>query len=125
MRDRNRLHTPRDLIASSRKSRDLRDRTGRVGDERPERAILVSVLLPDTKADLRDPLGELTALAQSAGTEVMDTLIQKRTSLAPACALGKGKLAELAERVQANEVDVVIFANELSPRQILGVLACR
>jgi GTP-binding protein HflX len=78
-------------------------------------------LLPDTKADLRDPLGELTALAQSAGTEVVDTLIQKRASLTPACALGKGKLAELAERVQTNEVDVVIFDNELSPRQILGL----
>ena len=121
MRDRNHLHTPRDLIASSRESRELREPVGDVSEERPERAVLVSVLLPDTKADLRDPLGELKALAESARTDVVDAMIQKRMSLSSAYALGKGKVAELAERVQANDADVVIFDNELSPRQIRGL----
>ncbi len=85
---------------------------------RPERAVVVGVLLPDTKADLRDPLGELTALAESAGVEVVDQMIQKRTQLSAACALGKGKLAELAERADAHEAEVIIFDNDLSPRQI-------
>jgi GTP-binding protein HflX len=83
--------------------------------------VLVSVLLPHTKADLHDPLGELTALAASAGVEVVDGMIQKRTALSSAWALGKGKLAELVERVDANEADVVIFDNDLSPRQIRGL----
>jgi len=83
--------------------------------------VVVVVLLPDTKADLSDPLGELTALAESAGVEVVDRLIQKRTSLTPSCALGKGKLAELVERADAHEADVVIFDNDLSPRQIRGL----
>jgi len=86
--------------------------------DRPERAVVVSVLLPDTRADLRDPLGELTALAKSAGVEVVDQLIQKRTHLSAGSALGKGKLAELVERAGAHEADVIIFDNDLSPRQI-------
>ena len=87
-------------------------------DGRLERAILVGVLLPTTKADLSDPLGELAALAESSGVEVVDSMIQKRMTLSTTHALGKGKLAELVERVQAGEADVVIFDNELSPRQI-------
>ncbi len=87
----------------------------------PERAILVSVILPNTTADLRNPLGELAALAETAGVEVVDSMVQKRTSLSANFALGKGKLHELAERVQPDAADVVIFDNELSPRQIRGL----
>jgi GTP-binding protein HflX len=47
--------------------------------------------------------------------------MQKRTSLGTAHALGKGKLAELVERVGAGEADVVIFDNDLTPRQIRGL----
>ncbi len=89
--------------------------------ERPERAVLVAVLTPDTKADLTRPLEELASLAESAGTEVVDTMVQKRTRLSPACAIGKGKLQELIERVQENDADVVIFDNDLAPRQIRGL----
>ncbi len=93
-----------------------------VGDrERPERAVVVSVLVPDTKADLRDPLAELTALAESAGVEVVDQMVQKRTHLSPSTALGKGKLADLVERAEANEADVIIFDNDLTPRQIRSI----
>jgi len=63
-------------------------------------------------------LGELTALAESAGVEVVDSMLQKRTALSTTHALGKGKLAELVERVQANDADAVIFDNDLLPRQI-------
>jgi GTP-binding protein HflX len=63
-------------------------------------------------------LGELVALAETAGVEVVDAMMQKRTALSTTRALGKGKLAELAERVEANEADVVIFDNDLTPRQI-------
>ncbi len=85
---------------------------------RPERAVLVGILLPDTKADLQDPLGELAALAESAGAEIVDQLIQKRTRLASGTALGKGKVQELSERVEANDADTVIFDMDLTPRQI-------
>ena len=96
-------------------------RDGAQVDQKPERAVLVSVLTPHSKADLRDPLGELAALAESAGVEVVDRMVQKRASLVPATALGKGRLQELAERVLANQADAVIFDNDLAPRQIRGV----
>lgn len=88
---------------------------------RAERAVLVTILLPNTKADLRDPLGELTALAETAGIEVVDRMTQKRQKFTTGLALGKGKVEELAERVLQNEADAVIFDNELLPRQINGI----
>ena len=116
-----RSHPAGDLRASHRTKRAtvaLHDD----GAARPaERALLVVVLLPDTKADLSNPLGELAALAESAGLEVVDSMIQKRTSLSPAYALGKGKLQEVAERAEASEVGVVVFDNDLTPRQIRGL----
>ncbi len=87
-------------------------------DDKREKAFLVGVLLPNSRVDWSDPLGELAALAESSGTEVCDSLVQKRPALSPGYALGKGKLAELVERAEASEIDVVIFDNALSPRQI-------
>lgn len=86
--------------------------------ERPETAVLVSVLLPGTRSDPRDPLGELKSLAESAGVQVVDCMIQKRLRITSATALGSGKLDELAQRVTANGANVVIFDNDLAPRQI-------
>jgi GTP-binding protein HflX len=86
-----------------------------------ERGVLVSVLVPNSKADLRDPLGELAALAEAAGVKVVGTLIQKRQNLSPGYALGKGKIEELGEKLAATEAEVVIFDNDLAPRQIRGL----
>ena len=86
-------------------------------DER-ERAVVAGVLLPNSNADFSNPLGELASLAESAGTHVVDSLLQKRMELSPTYAMGKGKLDELALKVEANDADVVIFDNDLTPRQI-------
>lgn len=91
------------------------------GTPETERAVLASVLLPDARVDLSNPLGELAALAASAGTEVVDSLTQKRMRLSSVSAFGKGKLAELAERTESANADVVIFDNDLSPRQIRNI----
>lgn len=104
-----------------RRSRRITEPRGNRSEDRVERAILVGVLLPNSRVDWNDPLGELAALAESAGAEVVDSLIQKRTTLSPAWALGKGKLADLVERFESLEADVAIFDNELTPRQIRGI----
>jgi len=123
MRHTIRSEPPGDAHQPKQLSQAERDqfRAGPVGRDGPEKAILVSVLLPHTKADLRDPLGELADLAESAGVRVVDALVQKRMNLAPACGLGKGKLQELVQLVLAHDADVVIFDNDLLPRQIRGV----
>lgn len=86
-----------------------------------ERAVLAACLLPGYTGDPHDPLGELRALADSAGAIVVDELIQHRQSPDPGTLLGKGKVQELAEMVKARQADVVIFENDLSPSQIANI----
>ncbi len=94
----------------------------RDGAERPaERAILAAVILPWSRVDMSDPLAELAALAKAAGTEVVDSMVQKRTTMSPKSAMGKGRLEELGQRVSDAEASVVIFDNDLTPRQIRGI----
>ena len=86
-----------------------------------EKAVLVGVLLPNDGLDPHDPLGELRALADTAGAEVVDELMQKRSKPDSATFLGKGKVQELKEMVQFHGADVVLFENDLSPSQIAKV----
>ncbi|MDB5324440.1 MAG: hflX, partial [Phycisphaerales bacterium] len=83
-----------------------------------ERAVLVGVLLPDTNADPRDPLGELASLAQTAGARVVDRLIQRRQRPDAGMYIGSGKAKEVAQLAIKHEANVVIFDNDLSPAQI-------
>jgi len=83
---------------------------------RKERAILVAAIL-HTGGDT-DDLAELTALAESAGAIVVDRFQQKIRTINPTTYIGKGKAAELAARVRRFKADVVIFDNDLLPRQI-------
>lgn len=86
-----------------------------------ERALLVGVILPESRVDPRDPLGELVALARTAGAKVVDQVVQKRDRPAPAFYIGKGKAEELATRAKAHEADVIIFDNDLNPAQIRDI----
>lgn len=81
-----------------------------------ERAILVGAIL-HTKND-SDDLVELTALAESAGAIVVDRFQQKIHTINPTTYIGKGKAEQLASRVKRFKADVVIFDNDLMPRQI-------
>jgi GTP-binding protein HflX len=83
-----------------------------------ERAFLVSVALPERPWIGSDPLEELRGLATTAGAIVVGGLCQRRLKLNPGTYIGKGKLQELQEQVQATDADVVIFDNDLSPAQI-------
>jgi len=83
-----------------------------------ERAVLVSVALPSKPWQGDDPLDELRGLAETAGSKIVGELTQKRNVIVPATYIGKGKLAELTELVQAKDAEVVIFDNDLSPAQV-------
>ena len=83
-----------------------------------ERAILVGVILPDTKADPRDPLGELGSLAKTAGAKVVGQILQKRHKVDAATFIGSGKTIEIAHLARQHEANIVLFDNDLSPSQI-------
>jgi len=84
---------------------------------RHERAILVSVALPERPWVGDDPLEELQGLAETAGAVVVGRLLQKRQRIDPATYIGQGKVEELAELCRRLDADVVIFDNDLSPAQ--------
>ena len=85
---------------------------------RAERAVLVGVLLPDSRVDRRNPLGELERLAKTAGAKVVDYIIQRRHKIDAAYYIGAGKADEIRARAEANDAALVIFDNDLSPAQI-------
>ena len=66
---------------------------------------------------INDHLKELGELAQTAGAEVSEVFIQERSAPDPAYFIGKGKVQEIALYIEMNEVDIVIFDDELSPAQ--------
>lgn len=85
-----------------------------------ERAFLVGVELKGTKDDhwlLDDSLEELSHLATAAGAEVVGRLTQKLDAPSPSYYIGKGKVEELISLRQRYQYTVVIFNDELSPRQ--------
>lgn len=83
---------------------------------RLERVVLVG-LAGRSKAAAEVSLQELAALARTAGSEVLDTVIQRRDTPDPATFLGRGKAAELADLVAARGADTVIVDSELAPSQ--------
>ena len=86
--------------------------------KRSERVFLVGVELKNRdRAELRESLDELAELAQTAGAEVVSDGIQKMESLNAATFIGKGKAEEFGKFCKANQVDTVIFDDELSPAQ--------
>ena len=61
---------------------------------------------------------ELKALVETAGGETFGMMIQSLPSPNPRCFIGEGKVRELKELVSANECDLVVFDNELTPSQM-------
>ncbi|MGV0851479.1 GTPase HflX [Mycolicibacterium phlei] len=88
---------------------------------RLERVVLVGVWTEGTMADAQASLAELAALAETAGSEVLDGLIQRRDKPDPATYIGSGKAAELREVVVATGADTVICDGELSPAQLTAL----
>jgi len=83
-----------------------------------ERALLVGVLLPKSKADPMDPVGELRSLAKTAGAIVVDEMVAKRAKPFAKLYVGTGKAEEITSRAEYNSVDVIIFDNDLTPSQV-------
>ncbi len=85
---------------------------------RLERVVLVGVWTEGSSADAEASLAELAALAETAGSEVLEGLIQRRDKPDPSTYIGSGKAAELRQIVIATGADTVICDGELSPAQL-------
>ncbi|VEG54031.1 HSR1-like GTP-binding protein [Mycolicibacterium aurum] len=85
---------------------------------RLERVVLVGVWTDGTAADADASMAELAALAETAGSEVLEGLIQRRDKPDPSTFIGSGKAQELREVVLATGADTVICDGELSPAQL-------
>jgi len=84
-----------------------------------ESALLVGVLLGEKKSGESDtpPLEELDGLAEAAGVEVLGYLTQRRLKPDKTTYLGKGKVEQLQEMIEATDANLVIFDNDLAPGQ--------
>ena len=85
---------------------------------RLERVVLVGVWTDGTVTDAENSLSELAALAETAGSQVLEGLIQRRHRPDPATYIGRGKVGELRDVVVATGADTVICDGELSPGQL-------
>ncbi|MBX6358367.1 MAG: GTPase HflX [Micromonosporaceae bacterium] len=85
---------------------------------RLERVVLVGVWTEGTINDAENSLVELAALAETAGSQVLEGLIQRRGRPDPATYIGRGKVGELRDVVLATGADTVVCDGELSPGQL-------
>ena len=88
---------------------------------RLERVVLVGVWTEGSAADADASLAELAALAKTAGSEVLEGLVQRRDKPDPSTYIGSGKARELRDVVVATGADTVICDGELSPAQLVAL----
>ena len=90
-------------------------------EKRVERAVLVGLRChsfgPEENAD-EETLAELAALTQTAGGEAVAVTLQNRPAPDAKTLIGEGKAQEVKELAEANDADLIIFDNELSPSQM-------
>ncbi len=94
-----------------------------------EKAILIGVINQDqSPEEVDDYLNELAFLTESAGARPVEKFIQRVDIPNPRTYIGSGKLSEIQEYVNTNEIDLTIFDDELSAsqfRNIEKILGCR
>jgi GTP-binding protein HflX len=85
---------------------------------RLEKVVLIGVWTSGDFDETQRSLGELALLAETAGSQVLDVLVQRRDRPDPATYIGSGKLQELHQIVMATGADTVICNGELTPSQL-------
>src|ERR1700760_1115220 len=85
---------------------------------RLEQVVLVGVWTEGSATDADASLAELAALAETAGSQVLEGMVQRRSKPGAGTFIGSGKAAELRDVVTATGADTVICDGELSPAQL-------
>ena len=87
-----------------------------------EKAVLVGLITPEqNEQKVKEYLDELAFLADTAGAEAVKKFYQKLDYPNPVTFVGTGKLQEIKEYVIENEIGLVIFDDELSPKQLRNI----
>ena len=87
--------------------------------KKQEEAVIVGVVTQHQRLEQAEEyLDELAFLAHTAGALVKKRFLQKLSYPNPRTFIGEGKLQEIADYVTNNEIDIVLFDDELSPSQI-------
>jgi len=85
---------------------------------RLERVVLVGVWTGGTVEDAENSMAELALLAETAGSEVLEAVYQRRQNPDPATYVGRGKVDGIREIVEATGADTVIADGDLAPSQL-------
>lgn len=83
-----------------------------------ERLLLVGVAVGGNEEEVMESLEELEELARTAGGVTVAKMIQNREAIHPGTYVGKGKLEEIKQYTQENDIDTVVCDDELSPAQL-------
>ncbi len=84
-----------------------------------ERAMLVALDTKEfSKEIVEEHLAELEELADTAGAETIFKIIQTKSKMDSAYYIGKGKAEELAQLVELNDINIIIFDDDLTPVQV-------
>lgn len=84
-----------------------------------ERAVLIALSTPDvTRSQVQEHLDELELLADTAGAETIFKIIQDRSRIDPAFYIGKGKAEEIAQLIDLNDINLVVFDEDLTATQV-------
>ena len=85
---------------------------------RLEKVVLVGVWTTGSATEVENSMKELAALAETAGSQVMEGFIQRRDRADPSTYIGSGKVEEVRQSVIATGADTVVCDGELSPAQL-------
>ncbi len=84
-----------------------------------ERAITVTVIIKGSNRELAlEHMDELAFLAKTAGAEIVEKFYQELPKPNRATAIGKGKVQEIKEYIEDNNIEMVVFDDDLSPAQV-------
>ena len=91
-------------------------------DRKKERGIVVGLIRRgQSQWQVNDYLDELELLADTAGAEILDRVVQRRDHIDPAFIIGRGKVKELAQTAKYMDCDLIIFDDDLSPAQVKNI----
>jgi GTPase len=89
---------------------------------KPEKAILVGIITPgESEEQTKEYLDELEFLVETAGGETIRSFTQRMQRPDRATFVGTGKLEEINAFVKSEEIDIVVFDDELSPSQLRNI----